>query len=494
MKKAKIRIERDCPIGSVDDRLYSSFLEHLGRAVYGGIFEPNHSEADEDGFRQDVLALVRDLNLSHVRYPGGNFLSGYHWRDGVGPPETRPRRLDLAWHSVESNLVGINEFMAWCRKAGLSPMGAVNMGTGTPREAGELVEYCNYPGGTWLSDLRRKHGHETPHGIKLWCVGNEMDGPWQIGHLDADDYGKKALETAKIMRWVDDSIELVVCGSSNTSLSSYPSWDRTVLEHTYDLVDYLSVHRYYENEGNDFDFLASFVDMDKFIHTLVGTADYVRALKRGGKDIHLSFDEWNVWYQAHQTPHPWQEAPALLEDNYSLLDALVFAGMGMTLVNHADRVKIACLAQLVNVIAPIWTQNNGEAIRQTIYFPFQLLSRYGRGVVLQPVATADRQECRYGDAPLVYQTVVYTPQEDTLNVFLLCIADETMETNLDLRGFPRFQMRLHTALFGDDLHAKNTFAAPNAVTPRKMEITQGEADIFRLLLPSFSFHHVQFGV
>jgi len=244
MHNAKMTIEKSFRLGTVDNRLYSSFIEHLGRAIYTGIYEPEHPEADEQGFRKDVIDLVREIGVELVRYPGGNFLSGYRWTDGIGPADQRPRRLDLAWRTIESNKVGIDEFAAWAKKADVGVMAAVNMGTGTPQEAGEMLEYCNFPSGTAWSDLRIKHGYKEPHNIKTWCVGNEMDGPWQICHLTAEDYGKKALETMKILQWVDPSVELVVCGSSTTLMPTYPEWDRVVLEHTYEKADYLSIHRY----------------------------------------------------------------------------------------------------------------------------------------------------------------------------------------------------------------------------------------------------------
>lgn len=495
MKKAKLYAERSFEVSPIDERLYSSFLEHLGRAIYGGIYEPGHPTADADGFRTDVLEQIRGLGVSHVRYPGGNFVSGYNWKDGIGPVEDRPRRLDLAWHSIETNRFGIDEFVKWSRKAGTAVMGAVNMGTGTPRDAGELLEYCNYPGGTYWSDLRAKNGSPQPHNIKLWCIGNEMDGPWQICHLDADDYGKKARETAKIMKWVDDSIELVVCGSATTSMPTYPEWDRKVLEYTYDQVDYLSLHRYYENYGNDFNFLASFQDMDNFINTIVGTADYVKALKRGKKDICLSFDEWNVWYQQKQEPHPWQEAPCILEDHYSLLDALVFAGMGLTLVNHSDRVKIACLAQLVNVIAPVFTETGGRVIRQSIYYPFALLSRYARGTALRPVTVCEKRESCYGETPLLHTSVVYNEEEQRVSVFCLNIDQaEDMLLDLDLRSFGKVEMTERIELSGEDLSAVNTFENPCAVQPKHLPVEGGALETLTAKLPRASFTVFNFKV
>lgn len=253
-----INVLKALPVGQTDPRLFSSFLEHLGRAIYGGIYEPGHPQADEHGFRQDVLDLIKPLNLSHIRYPGGNFVSGYRWQDGVG--KHRPRRLDLAWRSLETNEIGLNEFKIWSDLAGTQIMEAVNLGTGAPEDAAQLVEYCNFPGGTTLSDWRHQHGFPLPHNIKLWCLGNEMDGEWQIGHLSAEDYGKKAREAAKMMKWVDPELELVVVGSSSPLLASFPEWDRQVMELTYEQVDYISLHRYYWNEGNDQDFIASHAD------------------------------------------------------------------------------------------------------------------------------------------------------------------------------------------------------------------------------------------
>lgn len=494
MKTANMHIEKDFEIAQTDDRLFSSFLEHLGRAIYSGIYEPDHPEADENGFRMDVLKLVQQLKVDHVRYPGGNFLSGYNWKDGIGPKNERPRRLDLAWKTLESNQFGIDEFYDWSKKAGTKIMGAVNMGTGTPKEAGELVEYCNYPGGTYWSDLRAKNGHKDPMNIKLWCIGNEMDGSWQICHLDADDYGKKAREAAKIMKWIDPSVKLVVCGSASTLQKTYPEWDRKVMEYTYDNVEYLSLHRYYENEGNNLDFLASFVDMDNFIRTISSTADYVKALKRGKKNINFSFDEWNVWYQNKQEPHDWIEAPNILENNYSLLDALVFSGMGMTLLNHADRVKIACLAQLVNVIAPIFTQKGGKAIKQTIFYPFLYLSTYGRGMVLKPVVQTSKVETKYGETPLLYTSVIYNKEEGNVTVFCLNIDKEDMKLNINFSSFGELVMTEHVCLNGENLNAKNTFSKPDCVVPHNLTPVVGKSKECDLVLPKESWHVFRFKI
>ncbi|NLG25120.1 MAG: alpha-N-arabinofuranosidase, partial [Clostridiales bacterium] len=297
MKRANMTLDRSYQIGEIDRRLYGSFIEHLGRAVYGGIYEPGHPTADKNGFRRDVIELVRALDVPVVRYPGGNFVSGFDWEDSIGPRESRPKRLDLAWFTTETNEVGLHEFCAWCEQAGTQPMYSINLGTRGVDAARAVVEYANHPGGTRWSDLRRQNGAERPLGIKLWCLGNEMDGPWQIGHKPAREYGRLADEAAKAMKWVDPSIELVACGSSNSQMKTFGDWELQVLEECYDSVDYLSLHRYYGNPTSDTpSFLARSVDLDDFIRTVVCICDAVKGKRHAKKRIDLSFDEWNVWY------------------------------------------------------------------------------------------------------------------------------------------------------------------------------------------------------
>lgn len=494
--KTKITVEKDFTLAPVSDKLFSSFIEHLGRAVYSGIYEPGHPLADEQGFRKDVIKMVRELHVPLVRYPGGNFLSGYDWKDGIGPRDKRPARLDVAWHSIEPNTVGIDEFYDWTQKAGTSIMGAVNMGTGTPRDAAQLLEYCNFPGGTYWSDLRRQNGHADPYGIKTWCIGNEMDGPWQTCHLEAADYGKKARETAKLMKFTDNSIECVVCGSASTSMPTYPEWDRIVLEYAYDNVDYISIHRYFENFGNDDDFLASFYDMDQFIRTSCATADYVKALKRSSKTINLSFDEWNVWYQQNMQEHPWLTAPRILEDQYSLLDGLVLGGMAITLLNHADRVKIACLAQLVNVIAPIFTEPGKGAFRQTIYWPFRDISVYGRGTVITPVVRSPKKVTKkYGEVPAVIFAVVYDEEKEEVTVFALnSDKHDVSDTEMNLASFGRTEMFYRTEMTGSDLSVKNSLESPDAVMSRPAQLVQGDGSIYTVQLKAASWNVLRFKV
>jgi alpha-N-arabinofuranosidase len=387
MQAATMTLDRTFRAGKVNPRLFGSFVEHMGRCVYTGIYEPGHPTADASGFRQDVVQLVRELAPSIVRYPGGNFLSGYRWEDGIGPLDQRPRRLDLAWRAIESNAVGIDEFIDWCAATGVEPMLGVNLGTRGVQEAVDLLEYCNHREGTALSDLRRANGHPEPHGVSVWCLGNELDGPWQVGHKTAPEYARLAAETARAMRMVDPTIELVACGSSNTGMPTFAAWEATVLEQCYELVDYVSLHNYYQPRDGDLDsFLACAVDLELAIKGLVATADHVGARLKSAKQLKLSVDEWNVWYQqdaASPSSWEWASVRPLIEDRYNVTDAVVVGTLLITLLQHADRVGIACQAQLVNVIAPIMTEPGGRAWRQTIFHPFADVARWARGDVLQ---------------------------------------------------------------------------------------------------------------
>lgn len=470
MIKAKLALDRDFHLGQVDKRLFGSFIEHLGRAVYGGIWEPGHPEADEQGFRRDVLELVRALNVPVVRYPGGNFVSGYDWRDGIGPAYSRPRRAEQAWFTIETNRVGLDEFADWCKKAGAAPMLAVNLGTLGPDEARQQVEYCNMPGGTHWSDLRKQNGREQPHGVKLWCLGNEMDGPWQICHRTAEEYGRIACEAAKLMKWADPSIELVACGSSGRGMATFPDWERVVLEHTYEHVDYISLHTYYGNPTGDVPaFLAESLGMEAFIREVGAACDFVKAKLRGKKDIKLSFDEWNVWFHSHgKKVEPWQLAPPQLEDVYDMADALVVGTMLNALIRNADRAKVACLAQLVNVIAPIMTRNGGPAWRQATYWPFLHASLFGRGLSL-----GMRTDCPAYDAsnhegvPWLDASAVLDEEKGEAAVFAVNRhLKQGMDLKIDLRGVGRAELLEHIALRHDDLSAVNAEDNPDNVSPK----------------------------
>lgn len=460
--KAKMVIDPEFKISEIDQRIYGSFVEHLGRAVYGGIYEPGHETADEQGFRSDVLELVKQLNVPIIRYPGGNFVSGYNWEDGVGPLESRPRRLDLAWRTIETNEMGTNEFMDWANKANAEVMMAINLGTRGVDAARNFIEYCNHEGGSYWSDLRKKHGYAKPHKIKTWCLGNEMDGPWQIGQKTPEEYGRIAVEAAKVMKWVDPDIELVSSGSSNINMPTFPEWEAVTLEHTYDAVDYVSLHQYYGNAENDpANYLAKSMEMDHFIHTVISTCDYIKAKKRSKKTLNLSFDEWNVWYHSNDADkeiEPWTIAPPQLEDVYNFEDALLVGCLLITFLKRADRVKMACMAQLVNVIAPIMTESGGGAWKQTIFYPYMHASVYGRGVSLKPVVSSPLYDSKdFTDVPYLESAAVFNEEKDELTIFAVNRnLQDALLLDCDVRSFKDYAILEHIVLEHDDLKAVNT--------------------------------------
>lgn len=394
METTTIHLHTAFAIDRVDERIFGGFLEHIGRAVYGGVYEPHSDLADEDGFRRDVLEALRGLDMTAMRYPGGNFASGYHWLDGVGPCEQRPIVRDLAWQSVEPNHFGTDEFVRLCGKLGWSPMLTVNLGTGTPEEARNWVEYCNCPAGTRYADLRAANGSPEPYGVGLWCLGNEMDGPWQLGHVPAETYAHRARQAAAMMKAADRGIELVVCGSCGVGLPTYMEWDRVVLECLGDLADHVSLHRYVGNPHEDTpDFLAVTNGVDRQIEQMDAACRFVQARRRADKRPYLCFDEWNVWYKNHLSDGEGKYAPPLLEEVYNLEDALVVAGFLNSFLRHADAVKIANLAQIVNVIAPILTQGD-RLLRQATYHPFAMYSRRREGISLRAIVDGPTYEAK----------------------------------------------------------------------------------------------------
>jgi len=471
---ARISLDPGDVVAPVNPRLFGSFVEHLGRCVYDGIYEPGHPTANEDGFRLDVVDLVKELGATTIRYPGGNFVSGYRWEDGVGPRNDRPRRRDLAWHSLETNQVGIDEFARWTALTGSEIMLAVNLGTRGVLEALDLLEYTNGQAGTALADQRIANGGTEPYGIRMWCLGNEMDGPWQVGHMDADDYGKLASRTAKAMKIADPGLELVVCGSSGSGMPTFGEWERVVLEHTYDDIEYVSCHAYYQEYDRDLgSFLASSVDMEYFIATVVATADHVKYKLRKKKDIMLSFDEWNIWYlkehqeaeaelAAHDTDgsRDWPYAPRLLEDVYTVADGVVLGNLLITLLKHSDRVTSASLAQLVNVIAPIMTEPGGAAWRQTTFFPFATTARLAKGTVLRPrIDAGTYQTERHGEAPFVDAVATVDAGSATAAVFLVNRSlSEPITVTIDVSGLPVSTVTESVSLHDDDPYAQNTLA------------------------------------
>ena len=471
MPRAHIELDRRAVIAPVRRRTFGAFVEHLGRCVYTGLYEPGHPTANEDGFRLDVVELVRELGATTVRYPGGNFVSGFRWEDSVGPRGQRPVRRDLAWHSLESNQVGLDEFARWLKLTGSELMLAVNLGTRGILPALDLLEYANHPSGTALSDLRVANGTPQPHNVRMWCLGNEMDGPWQQGFMTADDYGKLAARTAAAMRMADKDLELVVCGSSGSSMPTFGDWERTVLEHSYEHVDYVSCHAYYQELDGDLgSFLASALDLESFIDAVVGAADHVGRKKRSAKKLQLSLDEWNVWYlkehqESAEVSDEWSYAPRLLEDVYTVADAVVVGSLLMTLLRHSDRVTSASLAQLVNVIAPVMTEPGGPAWRQTTFFPFSITSRLASGEVIRPLIAAPAYDtARHGQAPVI--DAVATVDDGRAAVFLVNRdLRETAQVTIDVRSLGCTRISEAVTLADADVYAKNTLADQCRVRP-----------------------------
>ena len=485
---------------ALDRNLFGSFLEHLGRAIYEGIYEPNSKFADANGYRKDILEEIRKINVPIIRYPGGNFVSGYHWLDGVGPKQDRPKVFEKAWNSVESNQFGINEFLAWCKLAGTTPLLGLNFGTGTAESAAALVEYCNVEKGTKWSDLRRKHGVAEPYHVKNWCLGNEMDGPWQIGHMSAAEYGEKAADAARQMRYVDPSLNLIACGSSNNSMPTYLQWDHDVLEQCYEYVDAISLHRYYDNSsetgGDSTKFLALNLNMDRQISEVAAVCDYVRGRKHSAKKLWLSFDEWNVWYRARSgaaVDGARQEAPHLLEEIYNLEDALLVGGLLNTLIRNSARVRIGCLAQLVNVIAPIMTNANG-LYRQTIFYPYSWALQYAQGAALDILLESPPSYEVQGMGQIPYLDVAGTYNQTEGSMSLLVL-------NRDLSNAQQFEINWEDktpgrllasfVLTGNDLKAVNGFDAPQKVAPHVADkpSTSGNRSKFEVPPRSYSVFH-----
>ncbi|HWL78565.1 alpha-N-arabinofuranosidase [Microbacterium sp.] len=495
MIRAHLTIDPHFTVGPINRRLFGSFVEHLGRCVYDGIYEPGHPSADENGFRRDVIDLVKELGVSTIRYPGGNFVSGYRWEDGIGPRDQRPRRLDLAWHSTETNQIGLDEFATWLESVGSELMYAVNLGTRGVLEALDVLEYANLKPGTYWADQRVANGRPEPHNIRMWCLGNEMDGPWQLGHSTPEAYAQLAATTAAAMRQIDPDLELVVCGSSSAHMETFGEWERIVLEKTYDNVDYISCHAYYEPEGDDFgSFLASGVNMDRFIEAVIATADSVKAVLRSDKTMNISFDEWNVWYQSRYQNveritdvQTWPVAPRLLEDSYSVLDAVVFGSLLISLIRHADRVTAASLAQLVNVIAPIMTEPGGPAWRQTTFYPFSLTSKLARATALElKLDSPTYDTALYGTVPLVDAVATHDDGGTTIFAVNRSLTEEvTLE--IDTRALGPVESAEATSLFDDDIHAANTLDHQDRVVPKSNSSARVGDGIVTVTLPPVSW-------
>ena len=487
MVKASVTVSADFVLSDIDRRIFGNFIEQMGRQVYGGIWEPGHPTADEHGFRHDVIDLVRELGVTIVRYPGGNILSGYNWKDGIGPREERPRTLDLSRYIIETHKVGTNEFIDWCRVAGIEPMLAINLESQGFQSALDYVEYCNHKGGSRWSDLRISHGYKEPHGVQVWCLGNEPDGWWQIGAHSAQSYARLATEVAKGIKWIDPNAQLTLAPSAARRMPHYGDWERIVLEDAYDYVDFICPHMYFKDDYDDTaEYLAWADQMDGYIKEIVAMCDAVAGKKRSSKRIMISFDEWNIgarWpIEEKKAPRgEWPERISIIEESYTVEDMLLIGGAMQALLNNADRVKCACFAQLVNCIAPIMTVDGGPAWRQTIFWPLSLASKYGHGQVLRQVVDSPSYEARtWHDVPYLLSTVINDPATGRTVIFAANRhLDEPMDLTVALKGLGADRRIAETyELANPDLKAVNTADNPDNIVPVRVEeatIVRGES-------------------
>ena len=487
--RARVKIDTERVIGDIDPLLWGNFIEHLGRCIDGGVFEESSPLSDSNGYRRDVLDAARKLNVTILRWPGGNFSSNYHWTDGIGPRDKRPSRLEMAWGTVESNRFGTHEFLDYVEKVGSEPYICCNLGTGTWTEAQQWVEYCNSSEDTAMTRLRKQNGRQQPWKVPYWGLGNEMDGPWQMGHRSAEDYGKFALEAAKLMKWTDPNIKLIAAGSSNFGPGSdWTGWNRTVLEYLKRHADYLSLHMYVGNAANNFgEFLASSVELGERIKTAEGTIRAALSGEPPSRRIYIAWDEWNVWYRARGDK---ERGRRILEERYNLEDALVVATFLNTFVNHSHIVKIANLAQLVNVIAPIFTNDSGLFL-QTIYYPLQLFANHTKGTALELFVDSPKYPSRrFGDVPVLDASAAYDNGALVLNVVNRS-QDKAIHAEIEAED-KQFSGEVTVAeVNGPDIKAENDFGSTKVKTVERSVGAQGKKLQFSFAPHSFTMLRVK---
>lgn len=497
MNKSKVILNRHFVKNDIDPRLYGSFVEHMGSTVYGGVFEEGSPFSDEKGIRLDVLELVKKLHLPVIRYPGGNFTCSYFWEDSVGPRAERPTRMELAWRQIEPNTFGIDEWYEWTRRVDTETIMAINLGTRGIQDAANVVEYCNHPGGTYYSDLRRKHGRQQPYGFKTWCVGNETDGPWQIARRTPEDYAWTCAEAAKAMKRVDDTLELVAVGSSHCTMPTYPLWDRTVLEAAYDYVDYISLHHYipaHEDQPLG-EYLAGAEAMDGQMKAIIATCDHVKAAKRSKKTINLCFDEYNVTHPNGIPHEDWSFGGPIDRASYDMKDTLLFGSVLLALLRNSDRVKIACQSLLVNTGPLIVCDKTHKAFVNSLYWPMLHASTLGRGKLLYQQADIPTYETeKAGPLPLVDLECVYREAEGDVVLFAVNRSPEAMPLSATLEDFGPLTPVEHLVVRSDDLDAHNDFDTPEAIGPSAGPAVTVDGAVAETVLPGYSWNVVRIKV
>lgn len=473
MKKSTITLDKDFHIAKIDEKIFSSFVEPIGRCIYGGIYEPEHPLADQNGFRTDVLEKTKALNLTLNRFPGGNYTSTFRWEDSIGPKQQRPKRPEVAWQAIETNQFGLDEFADWSKLNGSDVMMTLNLATRGVLEAMDCVEYCNFKGGTYWSDKRIEYGHKDPHGYKYWCLSNEVDGVWQVGQKHPTDYGRIARETAKAIKLIDHDIKTVLAGSASPNLTTFPWFDMNALTEAYDFVDYLAVHHYISNSQEDTpSFVARNMITDRCFTQAIAACDYVQAVNRSSKKINISFDEYNVWHSIGLRPEerfkqPWLEKKVLIEDRYTAEDCVALGGMLLSILRFSDRVEIACISELVNCISNLRTRDGGGCWALPPYYAFWMFSKYGRGTALRTAIHSPKYDCADFCDVSYLDAVGVLGDDESVSLFALNRStDECLPLELELRGFGTYRVDQHIELYDVDPKATNTEDDPEHVIPR----------------------------
>ncbi|SFD06193.1 alpha-L-arabinofuranosidase C-terminal domain-containing protein [Butyrivibrio sp. YAB3001] len=524
-QNAKITVHPSYTIGEISERLFSAFLEPIGTMVNGTMYNPKHPTADEQGFRKDFIDALKATRLPAVRLPGGNFVSAWQWKNSIGPAENRRACLDPAWHQYYTNQVGHDEYLQWAAKVGTEPLYTVNMGTGTIQDAMDLVEYTNHIGGTYWSDLRRSYGHEEPYNVKMWYLGNEMDGPWQLGAWDKnpEGYGHKVLETSKAIKWIDEKIETAVCGSSAPFMEGFPAWDEAVLDKCYDVVDYVSVHHYHSAApGNIKGLLGGSLYYEDFINTEIAMIDYVASKHRSPKKVNISFDEYEAMVRPLQQLHPGYGRYNMARNHYhfdpsrnyirhdpdnmperqfpggDMLPALSMASIQLALLRHADRVKIGCMTGGLNALA---ASNHDHVWKNASHHVYSSLLAYAKGISLDT-----KVECETYDMPgyAIEDTSQYTGKEgvnyidsasawdqnnNRLTIFVINRnEDSEYPLTIDLMGFDGYNPAIAYKMHTDDLEIKNSFDNEDALIPMKEDNYTFENGIFKVYVKPLSWN------
>ncbi len=531
MKQAKITIHPEFTIGEISPRLFGAFLEPIGSMVNGSMFNPKHPTADAQGLRSDFYNALNEAGIPCVRLPGGNFVSGWQWKDSIGPMQDRKAHLDLAWHQYIPNDVGHDEYLQWAEKAGAQSIYTVNLGTGTLQDAADCVEYTNHEGGTYWSDLRRKNGHDKPYGVKTWCLGNEMDGPWQIASWERDPrgYGILAHETSKAMKWVDPSIETIACVSSSPFLAHYPEWDRQVLEQCYETVDYISLHHYHSAPPDKPEaLLAGYQAFENYINTEIALCDYMKTHLRVHKTMMLSLDEYGSMIRPRGTSHLGlngrQRALSFYEfdptkpyirhdpddwstrrmppSSHEMLRTLGTVSTMLVMLHHADRVKIGCATGGLGDLA---RTDREHVWKGASYYPFHWMIQNAKGTSLKCLIDCDKYDVEgyaiddmnqyegFEGVDTIQAGAVYNEEAGELNVIVInADLNEPQLLTLDARGFEGYRFAGHTEMFAANPEDANTFEHPDTILPRTNEETSCDGGILTARLEKASWNVLRF--